>query len=85
MCCIAIVNSAGIFAAAAVFITLSGFLAVVAHGFYPLGLGILLAVAFYFWRQHRAALVVVTDRENRTAKRSGWVMLLAALFPSLFG
>jgi uncharacterized iron-regulated membrane protein len=43
-----------------------------------------LAVAYYFWRQHRAPLMVITQEETRTAKRSSRLTLLALLFPSFF-
>lgn len=83
-CCIATVDASGTLAAAAVFITLAGFAAVAAGAAYLLLLGLSLSFAFYFWRQHRAALIRVSEQEAAVAKRSGWLMFLAFVFPSLF-
>jgi hypothetical protein len=54
------------------------------HAIYPLLLGLSVAAAYYFWRQHRAQLVPITDAELQTAKRSAWLALLIALFPGTF-
>ena len=51
---------------------------------FPLLLGCVSALAYYFWRQHVAELAAVSEQEHKTAKRSAWLALLAALFPSLF-
>ena len=83
-CAIAIIESSGALVTATVFITLSGFAAAAVGAVYPLALGLGLAVGYYFRRQHRAQLNVVTPQEASTAKRSAWVGMLALLFPSFF-
>lgn len=83
-CAIPIVDASGTLAASAVFVTLCGFAAVALQAIYPLLLGLSVAAAYYFWRQHRVQLVPVTDEELQTAKRSAWLALLVALFPSTF-
>jgi uncharacterized iron-regulated membrane protein len=70
--------------AATVLVTLCGFAAAAVGAAYPLALGLGLAVGYYFWRQHRAQLSVVSPQEASTAKRSAWVGMLALLFPSFF-
>ena len=70
--------------AATVLVTLSGFAAAAVGAVYPLLIGFGLAVAYYFWRQHRAQLNVVSPQEISTAKRSAWVGMLTQLFPSFF-
>jgi uncharacterized membrane protein len=65
-------------------LTLCGFIAVAVHAAYPLLLGGVAVVAFYFWRQHRARLVVVSEAAAKLANRSAWAMLLLWIFPSLF-
>jgi hypothetical protein len=39
---------------------------------------------YYFWCQHRAPLMIITQEETKTAKRSARLGLLALLFPSFF-
>jgi hypothetical protein len=80
-CAIAIVDASGIAVAAALFVTFSGFVAVAVHAVYPLLAGVLLATGYYFWRQHRARLMPITAQETATARRSGWVALVAWLLP----
>jgi hypothetical protein len=83
-CAIAIVDSSGIQVAAILLVTAGGFFALALQSRYPLCLGVALAVAYYLWRQHRAPLMVITEAEAKTAKRSAWIGLLVALFPSFF-
>ncbi len=64
--------------------TAAGFAAIALSAGWPLLLGFLGALIYYFWQQHRSPLVLITDREQVVAKRSSWVMLLASLFPILF-
>jgi 4-hydroxybenzoate polyprenyltransferase len=77
---IAIVDASGTLVAATLLITASGFVAAAVNAVYPLALGAVLAVAYYFWRQHRAQLRIVPQQETATAKRSGWVAFLALIF-----
>jgi hypothetical protein len=81
---IAVVDASGILVGATVLVTACGFVAAAVHAAYPLLIGMALAVAHYFWRQHRAALMVITQEETRTAKRSARLTLLALVFPSFF-
>ena len=83
-CAIPIVDSSGFFVAAIVIVTLSGFASVWMQNSFPLLLGCVSALAYYFWRQHVAELAAVSEQEHKTAKRSAWLALLAALFPSFF-
>lgn len=48
-------------------------------------MGVLSATVFYFWRQHRARLVIVTEAESKAAKKSALAIFLCSLFPGLFG
>jgi hypothetical protein len=79
------VDASGILVGATVVVTLCGFLAAVVRSGYPLLLGVCAAVFYYFWMQHCASLVHISEREFKTARRSNALMLLAAVFPSLFG
>jgi hypothetical protein len=83
-CAIAIVDASGTVAASALLITACGFIAVALHSVFPLLTGVVLAVAFYFWRQHKAPLFAVTQAEAQNAKRSAWLSCLMMLFPSMF-
>lgn len=83
-CAIPIVDASETLAASAVVVTLCGFAAVAVQATYPLVLGLGVAVGYYFWRQHRAQLVPITEAELQTAKRSSWLALLVALFPGTF-
>jgi hypothetical protein len=80
-CAIAIFDAAGAVAAAAVLVTLSGFGAIALHAAYPLAIGVVLAVGYYFLRQHRARLIPITSHETTAAKRSTWAAIIALLFP----
>jgi hypothetical protein len=80
-CAISIDDASGIVVAAALFVTLSGFAAMAMHSIYPVLAGAFLAVGYYFWRQHRAPLMLITAQETATARRSGWIAILASLFP----
>jgi uncharacterized membrane protein YbhN (UPF0104 family) len=70
--------------AATLLVTVSGFVAAAVNAVYPLAFGVAFAVAYYFWRQHRAQLSTVPPQETATAKRSAWLGFLALLFPSFF-
>jgi ribosomal protein S27E len=83
-CAIATGDSGGILVVSAIVVTLFGFAAVAVQAVYPFVIGIVLACGFYFWRQHRAKLMVVTDAEAKTANRSAWVMCLLWLLPGFF-
>jgi 4-hydroxybenzoate polyprenyltransferase len=84
MWAIGTIDSGGILAVAAVIATLSGFVAAALKSVYPMFLGLILSAVYYIWRQHRAKLIRISDDEFKLAKRSSTLMLLAALFPSLF-
>ena len=77
-------DAAGYLAGSFVLLTLAGFAAVWLHSSLVFLLGFSGSVAWYLWRQHKAELVVVAATEQRTAKRSGWLALLASLVPSWF-
>jgi hypothetical protein len=62
-------------------VTFGGFAAVALHAIYPLLVGLLLAAGYYFWRQHRAPLVLITPQETTVAKRSAWLAFIVWLFP----
>ena len=81
---IATVSASGTSVAAIVIVTLSGFAAVAVHSALPLLGGVTGAIAFYFWLQHRAALINVSEEEMKLAKRSNWLLFLAFLFPIFF-
>lgn len=81
---ILIVDSAGIVVTAVVLATLGGFAAVWFQSPWPLIVGLVCALGHYCWRQHTALLSVVTVNEERTAKRSGWIELLAVVLLSWF-
>jgi hypothetical protein len=83
-CAIAISDAGGIVVVAAVFITLSGFAAVAVQLAWVFVVGIAAATGFYFWRQHKAHLVAISDEETKAANRSAWAMLLLWLFPTFF-
>ena len=83
-CAIAIADAAGIVVFAAVFVTLCGFAAVAVQSAWVVVAGILAATTFYFWRQHKAHLVAISEEETKTANRSAWAMLLLWLFPAFF-
>ena len=70
---------------AAVLVTLFGFAAAAVKSVLPLLLGLCLVALHYFWQQHRAKLIRISDEEFRLAKRTNTLMLCAAIFPSLFG
>ena len=74
-------NAAGYLAGSLVLLTLAGFAAVWLHSSLVFLLGFIGTVAWYLWRQHKAALVVVSASEQSTAKRSGWLAFLASLVP----
>lgn len=84
-CAIAIVDASGILVVAALLITGSGFAAIATHAYWPVVMGVLSATVFYFWRQHRARLVIVTEAESKAAKKSALAIFLCSLFPGLFG
>lgn len=78
--CIATVDASAALALAAVLVTLSGFASVALGTLLPLASGLAVAVAWYVWRQHRAALVRVSKQELANARRSDWLtMLIAAI------
>jgi hypothetical protein len=81
---IATADSSRILVVATVVVTLSGFGAAAVKSLYPLLLGLCLAVLYYFWQQHRTKLTLISDEEFKVAKRTNALMLLAAIFPSLF-
>lgn len=83
-CAITIADAGGIVIVCAVFVTLCGFAAVAAHSSLPFVVGIVLAATFYFWRQHKAALVSISEEEIKTANRTFWAMVLLSLFPTFF-
>jgi len=80
-CAIAIVDAAGAVVMAIVLITLGGFGAIALHTAYPMLIGVMLALGYYFLRQHLAALIPITSRETNTAKRSTWAAILMLLIP----
>jgi len=69
---------------AAVAVTLAGFLAVAIGQSWVFFAGIAATVLYYFLRQHRIPLEVVTPQQAKTSNRSAWIMLLATIFPALF-
>ncbi len=81
---IQVADAAGYLAGSLIFLTLAGFAAVWLQSSLVLLLGFAGTVAWYLWRQHKAALVVVAAAEQRTAKRSAWLALLASLVPFWF-
>lgn len=81
---IPIVDASGVLVAAVLVITAGGFLAAAVGSIYPVLLTVVLAVGYYFWRQHRAPLMVITPEESRVAKRSARLSLLVLLFPGFF-
>lgn len=82
---IATIDASGILVAATLVVTVGGLSAALARSGYPLLLAACAAVLYYFWKQHRAKLVRISEKEFKAAKRSSALMLLAAVFPSLFG
>ncbi len=83
-CAIAIVDASGILVLAVLLITVSGFAAVAIHAAWPVLAGLVSAIAFYFWRQHRAQLLIVTSEETEMAKKSAFALWLLSVFPGLF-
>jgi hypothetical protein len=83
-CAIALVDASAILVGATLLVTLCGFAAAAVHAAYPHVAGVALAIAYYFWRQHRGPLMVIAQEETKTAKRSSRLLLLAFLFPKLF-
>lgn len=84
VCAISIADSSLYLVISTVMLTVSGFAAVWLHSVLPLLAGALVSVGHYFWRQHTAPVVVVSEEENTVAKRSAVLGLLLALFPSFF-
>ena len=81
---IRVADAAGYLAGSFVLLTPTGFAVVWLHSFLVAVLGLVVTVCWYLWRQHKATLVVVAESEQRTAKRSAWLAVLACLVPSLF-
>ena len=81
---IAIAESSGVLVAGLLVATLGGFAAVWLQTVGPLLVSMAIAAGYYFWRQHTAELVAVSEHEQAVAQRSAWVVLLASVFPAWF-